>query len=407
MTESSGTEAHPDSEWFIRRTLVNSKSGKISMTIKHKDSLNIPLLGESSTPCVTRQSTKRKPTSQLDRPHKVHVRSHSVGTASIVMSRQASQILGDDTEPEEYIDKAFASVCVGCEAAHIATPRAKTVHCEYCGKTYCIKCVGISAAEYPVLKNSSAFHWFCPRCEGRAVKTLKSDKDIEERCKAFTSKMEARVEKLEGDMANKVDKADLTAEIRQAVLREFNEHRAEAPVDVGQVKDLVREELERLVWIKDERSARNNNILLFHAPEPDQDSTAEEKAEADKRLVHCLIREQLAVNCPDPESIARLGGASDQPRPLKVVLRSESDRIQIQKNCYRLRHAPEPFKSMTVASDMTRKDREQHKEMLAEARARDLNESGDWIHLVRGPPGHRKIMRVQRRGPINRRGSEN
>ena len=120
--------------------------------------------------------------------------------------------------------------------------------------------------------------------------------------------------------------------------------------------------------------------------------------DSDSRAVECLITQHLRINCPPPTSIQRLGRKAEKPRPLKVCLKSESDKASILKNARRLKEAPDRFNTVSLSSDMSREEREANKLLLAEARNLDLSEpSGDWIHLVRGAPGNRRILRVARR----------
>ena len=44
------------------------------------------------------------------------------------------------------------------------------------------------------------------------------------------------------------------------------------------------------------------------------------------------------------------------------------------------------FRSIIVAHDMTKKQREECKVLVNEAKKSE-NESGDWVYKVRGPPG--------------------
>ena len=45
------------------------------------------------------------------------------------------------------------------------------------------------------------------------------------------------------------------------------------------------------------------------------------------------------------------------------------------------------FRSIIVAHDMTKKQREECKVLVNEAKEKNENESGDWVYKVRGPPG--------------------
>ena len=83
---------------------------------------------------------------------------------------------------------------------------------------------------------------------------------------------------------------------------------------------------------------------------------------------------------------------------MKVVMPSEEDKVKVLKSLRNLKTAPEPYRSVRVSCDMTKTERENHKKLLEEAKNRDRNDpSGDWIHLVRGLPDQRRIIRVKRR----------
>ena len=77
----------------------------------------------------------------------------------------------------------------------------KVVQCEYCEEYYCSKCLDLSTSAYEGFKNPS-LHWFCPSCEDRVMKNLRTEKEIETRCAEFLLKMENRLVKLECDMKN-------------------------------------------------------------------------------------------------------------------------------------------------------------------------------------------------------------
>ena len=53
-------------------------------------------------------------------------------------------------------------------------------------------------------------HWYCPPCEGKAIKNIKIEQEIEERCKAYFKQYEQRLENLEQKMANKPDREEMT-----------------------------------------------------------------------------------------------------------------------------------------------------------------------------------------------------
>ena len=53
------------------------------------------------------------------------------------------------------------------------------------------------------------------------------------------------------------------------------------------------------------------------------------------------------------------------------------------------------FCSIIVAHDMTKKQWEECKALVNEAKGKSKNELGDWVYKVRGPPGLMKIVRLR------------
>ncbi|VDI16471.1 Hypothetical predicted protein [Mytilus galloprovincialis] len=80
----------------------------------------------------------------------------------------------------------------------------RIVQCEYCAEYYCSKCLNLSKVEYESFKNP-ALHWFCPSCDSKVMKNIKSDREIEERCSEFMKKMEDRITSFESEMKTKVN----------------------------------------------------------------------------------------------------------------------------------------------------------------------------------------------------------
>ena len=76
------------------------------------------------------------------------------------------------------------------------------IQCEYCLQYYCSQCLNISSSEYEHFHMPS-LHWFRPSCEGKVMKNLKSDREVEARCSEFLQKMEDRINRLKEEMKTK------------------------------------------------------------------------------------------------------------------------------------------------------------------------------------------------------------
>ena len=58
---------------------------------------------------------------------------------------------------------------------------------------------------------------------------------------------------------------------------------------------------------------------------------------------------------------------------------------------------PDKFKNVIIAHDMTKKEREQCKVLVENAKFKTENAAGEWIYRVRGPPGRMKIVQFRTR----------
>ena len=66
------------------------------------------------------------------------------------------------------------------------------------------------------------------------------------------------------------------------------------------------------------------------------------------------------------------------------------------ENLFKLKHAEQKFKSVVIAHDMTAKEREECKKLVAEAKQRASEDSSGGIHISGlRPPGQMKITKFR------------
>jgi len=94
--------------------------------------------------------------------------------------------------------------------------------------------------------------------------------------------------------------------------------------------------------------------------------------------------------------LGRRGTSDDAPRPLMVQLASYSHKNLIMESLFRLKHADSQFKTVIVAHDMTRAEREESKRLVAEAKTLQAQDtSGESLYRVRGNPGKMRVIRIR------------
>ena len=87
---------------------------------------------------------------------------------------------------------------------------------------------------------------------------------------------------------------------------------------------------------------------------------------------------------------------STNPRPLMIQLARYTSKNLIMESLYKLKNAEQKFKSVVVSHDMTLKERNECKELVAEAKRLSSDDtSGEYLYRVRGLPGQMKIIKIR------------
>jgi len=87
----------------------------------------------------------------------------------------------------------------------------------------------------------------------------------------------------------------------------------------------------------------------------------------------------------------------DKPRPILVELTNRHIKNLVMESLFKLKSLQAKFQGIGVAHDMTKKEREECKELVLEAKAKSQRASGEWTYWVRGAPGQMKIIQVKMR----------
>lgn len=153
---------------------------------------------------------------------------------------------------------------------------------------------------------------------------------------------------------------------------------------------------------EEDKEARRNNIIFYRVPESSAASGKDRIAEDAAFCTQLLLDLQAGIVPEDIRKVFRLGRRIDDgnpqrgPRPILVQLSSKAAKNLIMENLYKMKSMEVKFRSVIIAHDMTKAEREDCKALVEVARQRTENESGDWIHRVRGPPGHMVIVRMRK-----------
>jgi len=301
--------------------------------------------------------------------------------------------------------------CIECGEAVYAD--VKALQCELCSEEVwkCAQFLGLDDEMYEFLASSTdrGLHWFCDKCEEIIVDGIgllsnkllsslhklmeKSDLIEQKICDVMVNveqKMNDTATKLEKSMDNKVKAVESGVAHLIAQQQGSNETQAcsaetqikQSLVDVGMVQECVvkaldvknQEDKEKETEIK----KRATSVIVHGVAESDATDTDQRETE-DIDVIAAMMHEIDSDNVK-VSKIVRLGkkptatASSDntqKPRPIKLVLESEEQKIQVLKNAKNLRLAKEGgWEMVFIHQDLTPKQRQTRKQLLQEMRER-------------------------------------
>ena len=347
--------------------------------------------------------------------------------------KQSKGSTSEAKEREKFDEKEECGICDKCVGGKDG------IQCEICDKWHHSKCVGIAAEVYEFISTNDQTHWFCKGCNSGAGHMIKEIKRLQEKVEGFElilvkqkeeerkefnrieklneknrleisgqiEKVTREMKEIQKEMLSIIQKADIQIDTSvkthekkwaEVVSQQFDNELKSRATDVSKMQQALTIAKESSEEIQDKEN-RRNNIILYKVQESDA-GTADERNEEDEKF--CLKMFNIINSGVVKEDIAkviRLGKRGDvnQPRPLLVKLEGRHPKNLIMENLNKLRHVDAKFKAVKVAHDLTMKERNEIRNMVQEAKAKTADEnSGEWVHVVRGRPEHLKIIRVKK-----------
>jgi hypothetical protein len=196
-----------------------------------------------------------------------------------------------------------------------------------------------------------------PPCEEKAMQNLKIEKEVEERCNKYFSKYETRLDEMESKLDKKADLDEVKALIQ--------ENKESAATGVNDQDRTLTSQLEEFK----ESMALKSSIIIFRAEESKKTEPKERKVE-DIAIVNELCK-ITGTNKQTVKNVTRLGKKdvdSDNPRPMRVIFVDEKAKGSLMANMKNLATAEDKLKQLSITHDMTKKERLQNREKLAEAK---------------------------------------
>lgn len=226
----------------------------------------------------------------------------------------------------------------------------RLIQCNHCENCFCSVCLGLTTEQYDVFTNPS-LHWFCPTCEDKVMKNIRTDREIKTICVAFLQAMESRVDRLENEITKKVDYDDVKKNVKETIKEtEVGTDQAE----LAKIKGTFNKQVSDLR----ESGIREKNVIIHQVKKCQDKDGATRKKSYVKSLAAFLEVEDNVVN------VTRLGKRPDKtdsknaneepkPRPMKVVWTDIDSKRASMKSLSRLKHVNEDSPYFGISISLT------------------------------------------------------
>ena len=327
--------------------------------------------------------------------------------------------------------------CCGCGV--IITDDVKALQCDRCQAAdawKCVDCLNLPKDMYDHLINDDncCLRWFCESCDKQAMDlTQKTEGQSSEKVDSLITLdeklLELKTPTAEDAIKNKCDVTDMLRlkdriqrierrvmtnekelEPRLVVLEEqvksspavLQTDKDNAVSDEELIKVVVQEEINRKSAEEREQEIRKRNIIIYRVPEKRMENVTERK-ESDTVFVRDLIDGVFnsKLEEQDIERMYRLGQFSEgKTRPLLVAFRNVELKDHIMSNLSNLKQTVEKFRGISVAHDLSPREREERKQLVERAKqehaATSTDDTENFQFIVEGRGERRRIIKIRK-----------
>ena len=339
--------------------------------------------------------------------HSAQQRQTKAGTAGRKSTKIIQASATAQASPKVTIKKKDPT-CLDCGKE--ITEEVKSLQCDKCGQETawkCITCVGITPELYDMLtvEDGPELKWFCESClhSPASCPPVRDNHDKLEEIVATMGKLMDKLCHIENRLDNKADVQQLTVVVTKMravesnidnIEQEIQEIKQNKKTDETQVIDCVEKVLtarsKESLDEEAEKAKRKSNVIIHGLPESGA-SDASERQDDDLGLIASMLHE---MKCDSVEAVqaVRLGRKPDtndstqayKPRPLKLVLKTEDQKIQVLTSAKNLRLIKDGgWKDVFLHADLTMKEREKRRQLVSEMKERKEQGETDLI-IVNG-----------------------
>ena len=280
--------------------------------------------------------------------------------------------------------------CSNCNASPLLKDKLM-MRCDSCQKQYCTTCTGMKKSVYTALSTIENAHWFCDPCNAPAMSLIAAERSMKEACESYMEGISSKLEEFEHNLITKasvITVAELSKMVEELSIKVEELRKTSVPAPQ---KDSNEAEMIAVSDIE-ERAKRSTNLMLFNLKESGE--TAEEM----KRDDEAKLKEIARITDTKFEALKAIRLGKKEPgktRPLKVIFQSREERNAVLAKAKNLRTSDEAMaKNLVLKLDLTPKQRQEEKQLLAERnKRRDEEQSQMHTWIIRSG----KILRVKKK----------
>ena len=295
--------------------------------------------------------------------------------------------------------------CFTCKKSY--TDKHKLIQCGRCEYFFCMLCTDMTASKLALIKDpATGAMWFCPTCQKPVAKSIKTDKEIELRCKEYCEKWDKRLDELEKKVDQKVDKqvmdkllvelnkvkASLSDKVDKDDLLQLQNEITTMKSDRRKMEDDVQLAVDRQMYDWKEREKRRANIMIYGVDEKSEEDTVSDRQQVTKFLegqlelsnitvvkmyrVGKLNKSATTVSDNDIQGAAA-NIVDKRSRPIKVTLSSASEKSKVMTK-YREKKDQKSQLDYGISSDFTKSETQRYQLLKAELKRREEAGENNW-----------------------------
>ena len=296
--------------------------------------------------------------------------------------------------------------CAVCNVKYTGK-KDKLLSCDRCDSNFCIACLGISTTEHKILKKPEVL-WFCKDCQQPAIKAVKTDREIEERCEEYFEKMTKRLDALTKKINTKADKTQVEAveSSLHIVTDKVNDlENKVSNLDIDKINGHVETLVNRHLEDSREKERRKNNIIVYNVEESEEADPTTRVAE-DSNKIKSFFKKDLKIVDTKVHKIFRVGKKTDtaentneasqtdgatngtgglgkKPRPIKVQFQDQGNKTKVMKSYWDLKKEGKKAE-YPLSNDFSKAERDAHTKLKAELKQRLENNPDEQLVIRRG-----------------------